>query len=184
MMQDLLRYCRRREKDPLLHLALIFAQLLIIHPFMDGNGRVARILIPLFLYRKKVLPLPLFFMSRYFRRHRLSYFQNLYKTTEENQWESWIVFFMKGVVIETKRMRRLLKETEDLYEEMHSVGAPKKILNFLFQKPVFPHSAFKNVGGSKQLLDTLQRLKWLKRDKKGIYVFSPLLKILHRYQKH
>ena len=184
MMQELLLYCRRRERDPLLHLALIFAQLLIIHPFMDGNGRLARVLIPLFLYRKKVIPLPLFFMSSYFRRHRLRYFQNLYKTTEENQWESWIVFFMKGIVVETKRMRRLFKETGKLYEEMRDVGTTQKILNLLFQKPVFPHSAFKNAGGSKQLLDTLQRLKWLKADKKGFYVFSPLLKILHKYQKH
>jgi Fic family protein len=184
LMQEMLRYCRRKEREPLLQLALVFAQLLIIHPFMDGNGRVARILIPLFLYQKKIIPFPLLFMSSYFRRHRLRYFQSLYKTTEENQWESWIVFFMKGVTIETKRMGRSLKKIEKLYAEMRSAGVSQKTLQFLFQKPVFALSVFKKAGGTKQQLDTLLRLKWLTRDKKEIYVFNPLMKLFADHLKH
>ncbi len=108
LMRELLSYAKKSTQEPLLQLALIFAQLLIIHPFMDGNGRLARVLISLFLYRKNCLPIPLFFMSHYFMRHRLRYFQTLYKTTEKNRWEEWIVFFLKGVNSEAKKLKKML----------------------------------------------------------------------------
>jgi Fic family protein len=98
LMGKLIRYMRSNPEEPLLQLALIFAQLLIIHPFMDGNGRIARILVPLFLYKKKILPIPFLFLSSYFRKHRLKYFQTLFSTTDENNWEDWIVFFLEGII--------------------------------------------------------------------------------------
>lgn len=101
---------KKQDKEPLVQLALFFDQLLIIHPFMDGNGRVARILIPLFLYQQKVIPIPFFFMSRFLNQHRLQYFQNLYTTQETNRWEPWIAFFLKGIISETRYSRRLFKE--------------------------------------------------------------------------
>lgn len=184
LMQELLHYCNAKGKEPLLSLALVFSQLLIIHPFMDGNGRVARILTPLFLFRKKVISKPFFFMSSYFSRHRLRYFQNLYKTTEDNQWEAWIVFFMKGVIIESKKARRLFIKIEDLYKKISEIKMNPRTLHFLFQQPVFLFSSFKKAGGSQQLLASLQYLKWVRKDKEGFYNFSPLLKILQSAKKH
>lgn len=103
LMRQLITYAKKKEKEPLLQLALFFGQLLLIHPFMDGNGRVARILIPIFLTQKKVLKTPYFFMSGYFLKHRLRYFQCLYNLREVNNWEEWIVFFLKGVISEAKK---------------------------------------------------------------------------------
>jgi Fic family protein len=104
LMQELFRYAKKKEKEPLLQLALIFAQLLGIHPFMDGNGRVARILIPLFLVQKNLIPAPWLFLSSYFKKHRLKYFQGLYQTTAENKWEDWTAFFLKGIINTVKKI--------------------------------------------------------------------------------
>jgi len=109
MMQQLFCYMKKKEEEPLLQLALAFAQLLIIHPFMDGNGRIARIWIPLFLYKKKILPSPSLFLSHYFKQHRLKYFQTLFQTSDENKWENWIAFFLKGIILESKRVTKRLR---------------------------------------------------------------------------
>jgi Fic family protein len=116
LMNQLFCYMKRSDKEPLLQLALILAQLLIIHPFMDGNGRIARLLIPLFLYKKKVLPSPFFFLSGYFKYRRLRYFQTLFKTTKENNWEEWIRFFLRGIRISAKKQTRTLMHIASLYE--------------------------------------------------------------------
>lgn len=180
LMQKLLNYAKKNEKNPLLQLALIFAQLLIIHPFMDGNGRVARILIPLFLYQKKATPLPFLFMSRYFLQHRLKYFYNLFKTTEENQWETWIAFFLKGAIIQIKRALHLLKQINSLKEEMkwNLPKLKKGPLFFLFQNPIFSISSFKKAKENGHLLKELKKLKYIKKHTDGLYYFVPLLKIL------
>lgn len=99
-MDNLFRYLRYKDKDPLVQLAIAFAQLLIIHPFMDGNGRVGRAMIPLFLYKKKVTSSPIVYLSAYFKKHRLEYFEKLFSITSDKQWEEWIRFFLKGVIEE------------------------------------------------------------------------------------
>ena len=101
-MKKLHTYLHSKEKDLLVQLAIYFAQLLIIHPFMDGNGRVARAIIPLFLAEKKLIPAPLFFMSTYFKKHRLQYLKKLYAITEEGQWTEWVLFFLKGIIEQGK----------------------------------------------------------------------------------
>lgn len=174
LMQNLFDYCRVQEEDPLVQLSLFFAQLLIIHPFMDGNGRIARLLIPLFLYQKKQIPLPFFFMSRYFKRHRVRYFQTLYLTTEKNQWEGWIQFFLKGISIEAKKIQLLLEKIERLYVELQKEALPQKILDSLFLHPVFLKTSLR----SKALFKKLQRLKWITQDKRGVCHFTKLLKLL------
>jgi Fic family protein len=96
------------DEDPLVQCAISFAQLLILHPFMDGNGRVARLMIPVFLYQKKALSKPLFFMGHYFKKNRLRYFQKLYYISTKKQWEGWIRFFLQGVVEEGERLVKKL----------------------------------------------------------------------------
>ncbi len=116
-MQNLLDYLHFREKDKLVQIAIFFAQFLIIHPFMDANGRVGRILVTLLLYKKKLLSNPLFFTSRYFKENRLHYFQSLYAiSSHEKDWEGWVSFFLKGIISEGKencaRAEKLLRKTQ------------------------------------------------------------------------
>jgi Fic family protein len=103
LMRKLLAYAKKKQKEPLLQLALLVAQFLIIHPFMDGNGRIARILVPAFLYQKKLIPMPLLFLSRYLLRHRIAYFQHLFNNTANHKWEPWILFFLKGLIVEMNK---------------------------------------------------------------------------------
>ena len=98
-MKNLIDYCKKDDKDPLVQIAIVTAQLLIIHPFIDGNGRIARMLIPLLLSKKGLPPV---FLSHYFKKHRLKYFQYLYDITSENAWEKWIIFFLKGISSQAK----------------------------------------------------------------------------------
>lgn len=106
-LSALIRYSNGKEKDPLVQLAIFFAQFLIIHPFMDGNGRVARIFIPIFLWKKGLLSKPFFFLSSYFEKHRLQYFQKLFDISENNDWESWVVYFLKGVIEQSREIETL-----------------------------------------------------------------------------
>lgn len=180
LMKELLDYIKRDEREPLLQLALFFAQLLIIHPFMDGNGRIARILIPLFLYQKEIISIPFFFMSSYFLLHRLQYFQNLFKTTEQHRWESWIVFFLKGMNIEMKKNLKFFKKILALYQDMRK-NLPlikKETLLFLFENPILYKSSFIKSKGTEYSFKSLVRLKLIKRGTKNLYYFSPFLKIL------
>ena len=108
-MNNLLAYGDKRQEDPLIQLAIYFAQFLIIHPFMDGNGRIARVLTPLFLYQHGVMDHPLFFMSHYFYTHRLDYFLRLFQITDRQNWEKWILFFLKGISEQAKQLKKLIR---------------------------------------------------------------------------
>jgi Fic family protein len=185
LMNQLFCYMKRSDKEPLLQLALILAQLLIIHPFMDGNGRIARLLIPLFLYKKKVLPSPFFFLSGYFKYRRLRYFQTLFKTTKENNWEEWIRFFLRGIRISAKKQTRTLMHIASLYENLAAqmLNLSQKTRDFLFQNPIFSIASFKKAKGSNTDLRKLKKMKLIRQGKNNKLYFSALMRILHNFQK-
>ncbi|MBX7237070.1 MAG: Fic family protein [Caldilineales bacterium] len=80
---------------PLIRLALIHYQFEAIHPFLDGNGRIGRLLISLLLGDWKLLPLPLLYLSAYFERHRQPYYDLLFAVSERGVWHEWVVFFLR-----------------------------------------------------------------------------------------
>ena len=82
---------------PLVRAALIHAQFETIHPFRDGNGRIGRLLVTLFLCQQNILKQPLLYLSHYFKNNHRLYYDNLQAVREEGDWEGWIKFFMKGV---------------------------------------------------------------------------------------
>ncbi|MBS0652573.1 MAG: Fic family protein [Verrucomicrobia bacterium] len=189
-MSNLIKYWNTEEKEPLVQLAIIFAQLLIIHPFMDGNGRIARLLVPLFLCRKEEISEPLFFLSRYFKRHRLAYFQNLFSITSENRWDLWIRFFLKGVheqgVKDLKNIKRIIALYTALHDQLSLQWPPKKakqVLLFLFQHPIFPQKICRpHFGNSqKQIEQTINDLRkkkilrLIRRRGESFFAFTELL---------
>jgi Fic family protein len=78
--------------------ALAHVQFETIHPFLDGNGRIGRLLIPLFLHDAGVLQQPLLYLSLYFKQHRDEYYRLLDRVRATGDWESWLDFFLEGVV--------------------------------------------------------------------------------------
>ena len=80
-----------------MQIALIHAQFETIHPFVDGNGRVGRLLITLFLVEREILPAPLLYLSAFFEATRRDYYDRLLAVTARSEWEAWIEYFLNGV---------------------------------------------------------------------------------------
>ncbi len=178
-MQNLLYYCASEQQDPLVHIALIIAQFLIIHPFMDGNGRTARILIPLLICQKKALSHPLLFFSRYLKDHRAIYFQNLFDITQKRKWEQWIHFFLTGISIQCHAECEKIRKIHALYLKLKPKLTRPSCLFLLFSSPVFSHTQFLKRYPNTTLRE-LKRLNLIQPFKKNYYQFLPLLKLLKR----
>ena len=94
---ELERFLHDTSLPPLVQAALIHYQFEAIHPFLDGNGRVGRLLVILFLMERQVLPAPLLYLSAFFEATRGDYYSRLQGVTESGNWEAWIEYFLNGV---------------------------------------------------------------------------------------
>lgn len=143
-MGNLEKYIHFDEIQILVQSAIIHAQFEMIHPFQDGNGRIGRLLIPLFLYYKEYLPYPTFYMSKYFEANRNEYITNLSNISKNKDWKSWIEFYLKGINEQAKLNTLKAKNLLNLYNTMKdniidNINSKNGIyiLDFIFQHPVF-----------------------------------------------
>lgn len=119
-MRDALReleiYIRSDPADlhRLIQLALIHYQFEAIHPFNDGNGRVGRLLVSLLLVHWKLLPVPLLYLSAFFERHRIEYYERLQGVTQRGEWREWAMFFLQGVAEQSIDAAARAKSLQDL----------------------------------------------------------------------
>jgi Fic family protein len=100
----------------LLRVGLAHAQLETIHPFLDGNGRVGRLLITFLLYDSGALSQPLLYLSHYFKQNRLEYYDRLQAVRDNGDWEGWIKFFLRGVAIVANEASEVAREIVALRE--------------------------------------------------------------------
>lgn len=91
-----------RTLPPLIHIALCHYQFEAIHPFLDGNGRVGRLLIMLLLVEQKMLPSPLLYLSAFFEATRDEYYKQLYNVSSKGTWHEWLIYFLNGVAIQSE----------------------------------------------------------------------------------
>jgi len=87
------RYLHDEAPDRLVQLALIHAKFEALHPFLDGNGRLGRLIVPLFLFEKGLLSSPNFYLSEYLEQHRDSYYEQLLTVSRDGDWSGWVAFF-------------------------------------------------------------------------------------------
>ena len=113
-LADWERYLHDESMPSLVHAALIHAQFEAIHPFLDGNGRVGRLLITLLIVQRDVLPLPLLYLSAYFERTRQEYYARLLGITERGEWEEWLVYFLDGVAAQSEDAIERIQRIEGL----------------------------------------------------------------------
>jgi len=90
------------DLPPLLHAALLHYQFEAIHPFIDGNGRVGRLLITLFLVEREILPSPLLYLSAFFEATRRDYYDLLTRVSQRSEWEPWVLYFLRGAAHQGK----------------------------------------------------------------------------------
>lgn len=128
----------------LIKIALIHAQFETIHPFLDGNGRMGRLLITFWLCHQKILSQPLLYLSIYFKQYRIEYYDHLMDVRKKGDWENWIKFFLKGVAsvsdeaIEAAKAIIRLKDqySKTLFESEGNNIYCQKLLERLFEEPI------------------------------------------------
>ncbi len=130
------------DLPPLLRVGLIHYQFEAIHPFLDGNGRVGRLLTTLLLCAWGVLPAPLLYLSPYFERRRQSYYDLLLNVSQRGDWEAWLIFFLQGVAHQggdaVQRIRALQQLRERYHNLLQSTRAAARLLqviDLLFERP-------------------------------------------------
>ncbi|MGI8588011.1 MAG: Fic family protein [Chloroflexia bacterium] len=128
---------------PLVRLALVHYEFEAIHPFLDGNGRVGRLLISLLLVHWKLLPVPLLYLSAYFERRREEYYGGLTAVSERGAWAEWVGFFLRGVTVQAgeaaRQANRLLDLQADWRTRLAQTRASSALLllaDSLFNSPV------------------------------------------------
>ncbi|NQW37496.1 MAG: Fic family protein [Flavobacteriales bacterium] len=196
LMSDLENFAHNNEVyfPDLLKIAIIHYQFETIHPFLDGNGRVGRLLITLYLVDKEILKKPILYLSDFFERNKTLYYDNLMKARTENNIVQWLKFFLVGVIetaqkgVQTFDAILKLKQNTELSIQNLGIRAnnAQKIIHYLFKHPMIEVNKVVEITGvSKRtgyhLIDDLEKLKILKeitgskRDK--LYVFSSYLNL-------
>ena len=195
-MSNFEKYIHYNEKDVLVQLAIVHAQFEIIHPFWDGNGRTGRIIMPLFLYYKKIISSPNFYLSEYFEKSRDTYTYGLNSISKTGNWENWISYFLNAIIVQSEINRNKVESILNLYKEMmnniqsitHSQYT-HKVVDFIFSNPWFDTIKFReesNVpkSAAARILRILLGNNILDLIRKGsgrkpsLYTFPELLKII------
>lgn len=141
------KYYHAEERDPLVQLAVVHAQFEIIHPFINGNGRIGRMLIPLFLSEKKLLSRPSYYLSAYFEAHRDEYVQGMRELGSPGSWTRWVSFFLTALIAQAEVNSAKARAIQDLYDGLKArvIGLTRSqfaipMLDRLFERPIFRSS--------------------------------------------
>ena len=194
---DLEKYMHADSPLPaLVQLALVHYQFETIHPFLDGNGRVGRLLVTLLLCAQGLLQQPLLYLSSFFERYRNEYYDRLLAVSQKGEWEEWIIFFLRGIAVQSKdaieRSDNLLKLWRSYRKKMQSVRAsalPLQLVDELFSSPAI------TVSLAEKMLDVTPRAAQLNIEKlitagilkeatgkqrNRIYVASEIIQVIER----
>ena len=179
---------------PLMEIALVHYQFEAIHPFLEGNGRIGRLLITLMLIERDLLPEPLLYLSAYFERHRGAYYDHLLAVSQNGEWEGWLLFFLRGVSVEARdaslRAGKLFELRETYRERLQREGARPNLLtavNHLFANPVTSIRELAEVLGvsfeaARRLVSSLEERDVLEeitgRRRNRVYAASEILQVL------
>ncbi len=154
---DLERFLHAEDTlPPLVKIALAHVQFETIHPFLDGNGRVGRLLITFLLTEREILHKPVLYLSHYFKEHRQTYYERLQAVRDHGAWEEWLIFFLRGVVEVAKEAAATAKRILQLREEHRAAittrmarGAANghKVLERLFDRPILSVNDVREITG-------------------------------------
>jgi len=178
----------------LLKVAIIHYQFETIHPFLDGNGRVGRLLITLYLVNKGILKQPILYLSDFFERNRMLYYDNLSRVRTHDDIDQWLKFFLTGVIEISKKgvvtfdgILQLQRELETKIQSLGSRGnQARKVIEYLYSQPVIDAAKMgmitdKSKATNYKLLDDLEKLGILKEitgaQRNKLYIFNDYLEL-------
>jgi Fic family protein len=145
------------ELPQLVQIGLAHVQFETIHPFLDGNGRIGRLLITFLLCQREILLKPVLYLSHFFKRHRAEYYERLQAVRDHGQWEEWLAFFLRGVTEvsreATETARRILALREDHRTAVttrmgRAAGNGLRVLESLYQHPVVTVADVQSLTGT------------------------------------
>ena len=196
LMSDIEKFIHNRELHipELLKIGLIHYQFETIHPFLDGNGRVGRLLIPLYLVNKGILQKPILYLSDFFEKNRKLYYDNLTIVREKNNLEQWYKFFLVGVIETAKNgivtFDNIMQLQKQIDIDIQSLGSRAikagKVMDYLYKRPIITADKVSKVASismpsSYKLISDLEKLNVLKENTGGkrsrVYVFDNYIKL-------
>lgn len=191
LMSDMEKFLHNEEilLPELLKIALVHYQFETIHPFLDGNGRVGRLLIPLYLVYKGIIKKPVLYLSDFFEKNRKLYYENLMLVRDKNNLAQWFKFFLVGIIETAKNgiitfdhILQLQKQVDANVQKLGSRAAnAKKVVDYLYNRPMLNAEKLSEITGlsmpsAYKLIVDLERLDILKEVTGGqrgrVYVFD------------
>lgn len=192
------RYIHSEQPDRLVQLAIIHAEFEAIHPFLDGNGRLGRMLIPLYMEKAGLLSGPMFYISAFFEKHRDEYYERLLAVSRDGAWTKWVVYFLEAIMQQAEENQRKAGGILGLYEtkkrefsELLRSRYAIQALDYIFRRPVFKSTDFRKhagipAGTATRFLRLLREQGTLKTLREGSgrraasYAFPEILDIVER----
>ena len=198
LMSDLEKFAND-ELNPLpdlIKIAIIHYQFETIHPFLDGNGRVGRLLITLYLVDKGILKQPILYLSDFFERNRILYYDNLMRVRTHNDINQWLKFFLTGIIEISKNgvetFNGIMQLQKNLDIKLKTLGIrsleAQKVIDYLYKNPVIDVSKIgkitaKSKATQYKIIADLERLKILKEISGGqrnkLYVFQDYIDLFN-----
>ena len=193
-IEDLFSFIEQGQENALIKAGIAHYQFEAIHPFIDGNGRIGRLLIPLILYYKNKISQPIIYISGYFEEHRDEYIEALHKVDKTEDYNEWLAFYFKCVSEQLKETQKLVDNIYNLYDEtilkLEKNKSPFVIpfLDFIFKRPYFTvpmivkelkvfRTTALNLIKLFEEKDLLSRTK-ARHQRAKIFAFKPLLDLL------
>jgi Fic family protein len=196
LMSDIEKFIHNEEiRIPeLLRIGLVHYQFETIHPFLDGNGRVGRLIIPLYLVSKRIIKKPVLYLSDFFEKNRKLYYDNLTVVREKNDLGQWFKFFLVGVIETAKNgiktfdgIMQLQKQTDMKIQSLGSrVSKAKKVIDYLYKRPMITADKVSEVASismpsSYKLITDLEDMNILREMTGGqrsrMYLFDKYIKL-------
>ncbi|MEQ5790368.1 Fic family protein [Muricauda sp. NFXS6] len=198
LMGDLEKFAHNEELffPDLLKIGIIHYQFETIHPFLDGNGRVGRLLITLYLVNKEILKKPILYLSDFFERNKTLYYDNLMRARTHNDMKQWLKFFLVGIIETAKNGVHTFNDILTLKQKaelnIQTLGAratnAQKVLHYLLKRPMVDVNKIVEITGVSQKtgynliadLEELQILNEITGGKRGkVYVFKEYLNLFN-----
>lgn len=170
-------YINGEAPDRLIQLAVLHAEFEALHPFLDGNGRLGRMCVPLFMHQAGLIHRPMFYISAYFEANREEYYDRLLSVSRDDDWSGWCVFFLNAIRLQAEENLKKANAVLDLYNQMklkmveisHSQFSIHA-LDWIFEQPIFNGSAFSKASGIPKA--TATRMLRVLRDEGILQVWS------------
>ena len=194
-MGDLEKYLHAEKVPVVIKAALAHVQFETIHPFLDGNGRLGRLLVTLLFFVEGVLKEPLLYLSLYLKAHRDEYYALLQRVRTDGDWEAWLEFFLAGVHETAEQAVRTARTVLDLFEKdrkkiatlKRPAGSALRVHEVLQKHPIISMSKAEEIAGitfptAKAALQNLQRLGLVRevtgKERNRLFIYDDYVKIL------